>query len=68
MDYKDWAENQDISVAVAIYLNDEKVFAGGSFDIDGAIDLLGKAERADVIGKALENQFELESVDDIEKD
>lgn len=58
MTYKEFGENAEISVAVKIFVNDEEVFTGGSYDINGAIDLLGKAERANVIGNALEQQYQ----------
>lgn len=57
MTYKEFGENAEITVAVKIFVNDEEVFTGSSYDIDGAIAELGRAERMNVIGTALEQQY-----------
>lgn len=58
MDYKTFGENAEITVAVKIFVNDEEVFAGSSYDIDGAIAELGRAERMNVIANAIEEQYQ----------
>lgn len=58
MTLKEYGENAEIVVAVKIFVNDEEVFTGASYDINGAIDLLGKAERANIIGTSIEKQYE----------
>jgi hypothetical protein len=54
---KDFGENSDVSVEVRIVVNDEVVFEHRDYDIDGAIQALGDADRHHVIGKAIEQQF-----------
>lgn len=58
MTYKEFGEEAEIVVSVSITVNDEQVFTGSSYDIDGAIAELGKAERHNIIGKALEEQWQ----------
>lgn len=58
MTLKEFGEEADITVSVHIYVNDTEVFTGSSYDIDGAIAELGRAERMDVISKAIESDYE----------
>ena len=58
MTYKEFGENAEIVVSVKVFVNDSEVFTGSSYDIDGAIAELGKAERMNVIDKALEEQWQ----------
>lgn len=58
MDYKTFGENAEIRVSVSITVNDQEVFTGSSYDIDGAIAELGRAERMNVISKAVQEQYE----------
>lgn len=58
MTIKEFGENAEIVVAVKIFVNDEEVFTGSSYDIDGAIAELGRAERMNVIGTAIDEQYQ----------
>ncbi len=58
MTLKEFGEDAEITVAVKIYVNDQEVFTGSSYDIDGAIAELGKAERANVIHQAIDEQYQ----------
>lgn len=58
MTLKEFGESAEITVSVHIYVNDTEVFTGSSYSIDGAIGELGRAERMNVIGKAIEEQYQ----------
>ncbi len=58
MTFKEFGEEAEVQVIVKILVNDQVALSGTSFDIDGAIDLLGKAERANTIYTELEKQYQ----------
>lgn len=58
MTLKEFGEEAEVTVSVHIYVNDSEVFTGSSYDIDGAIAELGKAERMNVISQAIDEQYE----------
>lgn len=58
MTYKEFGEQAEISVQTIIKVNDEVVHHVLALDIDEAISDLGKAERNETIGKALQEQYE----------
>lgn len=58
MDYKTFGENAEISVQVRIVVNDRVVFQASSYDINGAIAELGRAERHNFIGNEIEKQWQ----------
>ena len=58
MTYKEFSEEAEITVQTIIIVNDKVVHHVMALDIDEAISDLGKAERADLINKELQEQFE----------
>lgn len=58
MTFKEFGENADIQVRIEIIVNDERAFFAEAYGIDGAIEQLGKAERAHVIQSRIEQQYE----------
>lgn len=58
MTLKEFGEEAEIQVTVHVFVNDEEVFTGSSYDIDGGIAELGRAERMQVINTAIVNQYE----------
>ncbi len=57
MTIKEFGENAEITVEVRIFVNDQVAFIGKSYDIDGAIGELNRAERHHIIQQEVENQY-----------
>lgn len=58
MTLKEFGENAEITVQTIIKVNDEVVHHVLALDIDEAISDLGKAERHNLISKAIQEQYE----------
>ncbi len=58
MTYKEFGEEAEITVSVKIVVNDRVVFKGSSYDINGAIAELGRAERHNFIENEIRKQYE----------
>ena len=58
MTLKEFGENAEVAIRVTIYVNDNVATEFETFSIDSAIDRLGSAERNNLIGKAIEEQYQ----------
>ena len=58
MDLKTFGEEAEVVVTVTIHVNDEVAYTSTTYDIDSAIEGLGSADRHNVIGKEIEQQYQ----------
>lgn len=58
MTFKEFGEEAEITVQVKIIVNDRLVFSNSSYDINGAIAELGRAERHNMIANEIQKQYE----------